>query len=539
MAPKLDVLLEAERRGILPENKKVLLEEARKRGLVPARGGTQVVQMGPGGSMNSMSLEDINAWMRENNTKEKAVSMLPAIGATAATLAAPATGGASGLLAASLLAMAGGTGGRLAENLIRENTGMPGGPQTDTESFTDPLVEGAKMGALELAGGPAAAMLRPGAKALAANPSAQKLLQFSKDQNIPFSPSTIAPTKTARFVESMTNLFPTGKAVTSLYQDRLSKWLMDSRSQVISDLTGISTGGTGKRLIAETGAVKEGLAKGSKEAYGEIVPTIGGEGALIPMDQTHAFLRSLYDSGTVGKNKKLKSLIADFESKLTNPDPNLKPNMMKAEDFAQWQAKISGKARSGDNFGLGDKIWAAVGEDMKAFDAAQSKNLSDIVSQAKLDWKTKAAYEHLTNYFNLATGVGPGGQEVFQTGRFYSLIMQDKNKRTLIKDIGEEAYENLKDFAEMALKVSEETGKRSMSDVSKIFQAGMVGGGGYAAFTNPSLLVPYGMAPIVAWQTMKPRGVFKKWLTEGFNPKKTIETLKVGGRAAIAAGNDE
>ena len=36
MADKIALLLEAERRGILPENKKALLAEARKRGLVPS-----------------------------------------------------------------------------------------------------------------------------------------------------------------------------------------------------------------------------------------------------------------------------------------------------------------------------------------------------------------------------------------------------------------------------------------------------------------------------------------------------------------------
>lgn len=35
MADKIALLLEAERRGILPDNKKALLAEARKRGLVP------------------------------------------------------------------------------------------------------------------------------------------------------------------------------------------------------------------------------------------------------------------------------------------------------------------------------------------------------------------------------------------------------------------------------------------------------------------------------------------------------------------------
>lgn len=39
MTSKVDLLLEAERRGILPENKKPLLEEARRRGLVPGGGG--------------------------------------------------------------------------------------------------------------------------------------------------------------------------------------------------------------------------------------------------------------------------------------------------------------------------------------------------------------------------------------------------------------------------------------------------------------------------------------------------------------------
>ena len=34
MADKIALLLEAERRGILPENKKALLAEARRRGLV-------------------------------------------------------------------------------------------------------------------------------------------------------------------------------------------------------------------------------------------------------------------------------------------------------------------------------------------------------------------------------------------------------------------------------------------------------------------------------------------------------------------------
>lgn len=42
MVDKLELILEAERRGILPENKKALLEEARKRGIVPPADNKQI-----------------------------------------------------------------------------------------------------------------------------------------------------------------------------------------------------------------------------------------------------------------------------------------------------------------------------------------------------------------------------------------------------------------------------------------------------------------------------------------------------------------
>jgi len=47
MADKLELLLEAEKRGILPEDKKGLLDEARKRGLVPASATSSAPATGP------------------------------------------------------------------------------------------------------------------------------------------------------------------------------------------------------------------------------------------------------------------------------------------------------------------------------------------------------------------------------------------------------------------------------------------------------------------------------------------------------------
>lgn len=47
MVDKLELILEAERRGILPESKKALLEEARKRGIVPPADNKQIRSSGP------------------------------------------------------------------------------------------------------------------------------------------------------------------------------------------------------------------------------------------------------------------------------------------------------------------------------------------------------------------------------------------------------------------------------------------------------------------------------------------------------------
>lgn len=580
---------------------------------------------------------------------EFGISMLPAVGATAGTLLGPA-----GLIASPMMAAAGGAGGRLLQNLI--NPTSPDAPKTPLDRFTDPLTEGAKMGAWEVGGGLVGRMLaRPAAAArFAKDPAAQALQKFSETNNLPFSPSTIFPSKTASAAESVINLFPTGKAVTTHYQNKLSDWLLKSRGQVISDLTGIGTVGTGKRLIEATGDVKTGLAKGVKDAYADIIPTInnsgtgdlraygdkifsmsklqqqrealaeritaaqGGAGmkpnvdaisgemkkagvptnewmrlkgetatsfeeklmanyrkrmgkeppvvpgsedrnlprmleranemddmianattvSMIPMTQTDALLRTLIDEGTAKGNKNLESLIADFGKKMKSTDPLLKPTAMDAKDFVEWQAKINRRAKSKDNYGLADKIWEVVNNDLKAFDASEGSALLAAVSGAKLDAKTKFNYDFLSGLFQKSTTTGGSGQEVFKTGQFYDLVMNSENKKKLTQAFGPDVYANLKDYAETALKISQETGKSAMSPIGTVFQTGMVGGGGAAAVMNPTLLVPYGAAPLAAWQIMKPRGVFKKWLTTGLNPEKTGTVLKIGGRAAISGSND-
>jgi hypothetical protein len=101
------------------------------------------------------------------------------------------------------------------------------------------------------------------------------------------------------------------------------------------------------------------------------------------------------------------------------------------------------------------------------------------------------------------------------------------------------------EYAETALKISEEISKRNMSPIGKIWQTGMLGGMGAAGVFKPELLVPYGFSAVAAWRIMQPKSAFKKWLTQGLEaayPKTTKvgkEALKVGGRAVTLGYGEE
>jgi len=476
---------------------------------------------------------DVSSYIEENSGANLALKTLPALGATAATLLGPA-----GIVASPLMATAGGAGGSLLEGLIRRNTGM-GGPQTPTERMTGPLIEGAKQGAAELAFHPlgvlASKMLAPNAAKLAGNPEAQSLLSYTKQNKLPMSPSTILPSKLSSAVEGGINMLPTGKAVTSKYQDRLYQFLLDSRRKVLEELTGAGKTESGK--LAGAVSEKRGeLKTGVRGSYGEIVPEIIKGGGTIALPQTTAYLDSLLQAPAIAKNKRMAGMIEDFKERLLPGQ-----QAMSAQNFDSWQATIGNAAKTlKNNPNLGQDIWKVINGEVEAFDKTGGTALLDAINKAKMDNTTMAKYRTLSGFFEKATTIGQGGQEIFSAGRFYTTIMNERNQATLIRNFGKEGYENLKDYATMALKISEEAGKKGMSPIAKIWQTGLLGGLGAAAVFKPSLVVPYGMSYVAAHMVMKPRGIFKRWLTEGLSLSRPVkETLKIGGRAAIAATDEE
>jgi hypothetical protein len=546
----LEALLEAERRGILPADKAPLLEEARSRGLIP--GGEQAAQSPPpmsffdrvkdvlssgvaaSGAESDMAVAPAQYLNMDNFGRpvaDAAMTSLPVVGATAGGVlgANPLTLTALGPFGPVGGAAIGGAAGKSAENFLRNITGIG----TPTDAVTGPLKTGAEMGAWEMGGGGLLNLLSriasPVARAFSENTVGQGLKNFAEKNDLPFSASTIQPSKMADAAETFVNLFPSGKYVTTKYQADLYKKFLNTRSNVLGELTGNTATMEGRTIQEGIKETKAALKEARDTTYSEIVPAAGGKGQVIELPQTRELIDNILDQPRVIKNDKLSSVLDKFNTESVQG--------LTADKLDKFQRQIWTLTKN--DLSLGADIWKALETDIKAFDESAGKALMDAINSAKGAAKNQIKYDFMSGIFNKSSTIRQG-EEVFQPDKFYSIIMNAKNQQYIKQQFGDDVLKNLQDYAEFARKVSMESSKRTMSDMQKIWQSAMtLGGGAGTVMSSPAIAVPYGMSYAMAHMIMKPRGVFKKWLTEGFTiPEGAKETLKVGGRAAIAGENE-
>ena len=476
--------------------------------------------------------EQVNQYLESVDWKNRLVDTLPAVGATAATVLGGPVGAAGllGLLSSMGLAAGGGAAGKLVGNIIDRARGREGAPGTPMERFTEPLIEGGKMAALEPMGALFSKLIAPNAAAFKASPESQALLKYTQQHGLPMSPSTILPSKTSSLIEGVTNISPLGKMATTQYQNKLNQWLLDSRAQLIGELTGGPLSGN-KKLISSISEARVAKAAATREAYGDIPTVAGGDDVLIPMGKTREYLDRLSQSGLQDNSPGFKRLVAEFDKRTSVSGGG----DMTAREFQDWQSKINTSLNRGGDYRLADKVRGVVDEDLKAFQSSTGKDLITTLAEARLSAADKARFKRISKWFEDTTGTTPGGGDMFQSGKFYRLIHKEENRNYFIREFGEQAYKNLQDYADFALKVTQETAKRVPSIPESILMGGASAASGYASMSNPYLLVPHLTTPLVSLAVMKPRGWFKTWLTKGYAPGPWVTTpLKLGGRLAIS-----
>ena len=433
-----------------------------------------------------------------------ALKTLPAVGATAgALIGSPFVAtGPWGALAPVGGAALGGAAGQSAENYLRNASGIGEQP---TEPVMSPLKTGAEMGAWEMGAGSLLKVLgkmaAPKGKAFAENPEGQKLYKYAKDNDLPFSPSTIQPSKGTQFLENAVNLFPSGKAVTTKYQNDLYRWLLNSRTKFVEDMTGIAGAGEGG-FIKNAGSNQAAVKDSAKKAYRGITEAAGGSETIIPMENTKQYFDSIYDVAP----KKIKELINDFRTRVVSAGEAGGGVGMTAKDFDEFHSVIGKKGS-----GFKDHISSQVNKDIGIFDAAGEKNVLDALNNAGFRWSESKDYAKISGLFQTATKMGQNGEEIFSPSVFYRVVENPANQEYFKKHLSKNAVENMKEYAELVLKIGEETAKRTTSKNLGFIQAGMLGGGMMAnPIAHPTLAIPYGVTPVLAYYMMKPRRVFKQ-----------------------------
>lgn len=467
-----------------------------------------------GNYANNMNLGELNKILIP--WRDAAIKSAPVagamLGASAAMPYAPALGPYAPVAPVLGAAIGGAAGATL---------GNVGSAVTGAGVEQSPARAGMEMGTAEaIPFGPVVSkVLGPAREAFMASPMAQKLVKTGQ----PFSPSTIVKSKLSSLLESATNLIPTGKAVTEAMQNKTYRWLMGERNKFLEGLTG-QTFEDASTFIRQSGSARVAAKEEARGAYSAVVDAAGGGEKVIPMGNTKEYFDSIYEGATPN----IKKIINDFRTRLTTAGEAGAGTGMTARDFDELRYVISKNGK-----GMKDNINAVVNKDLAAFDQAQGAELLQAVKDSNVAWIKSKGFEYVNGLFRSSTKMSPGGQEVFMPNDFYGKVMNPKTQEMIKKNFGNTALENLKDFAEQALKVGEEMSKKEGSTLGNYVRQGMVLGSPFAAIQNPMLLMPYGIAPVLAWRMMSPRSAFKKWLTEGLSTTGATEGLKMGGRAVM------
>lgn len=289
---RMELILEAERRGILPQREAALLAEARKRGLIdaPASDGveTPFSTRARLGSQLGFSPQNTPEQF-QSFSKRNVAKALPFAGGIAASLAVPGSG--FGALALQSLAAAGGaTAGEL-------------GRQTVTDEPLDPikaLERGGEEGFGNLIGGGVLKALGAGASKLFSTrltPEQTLGANFAREQKAPFPLSSAAPGSAGGRTQQILRGTLAGDIRTHKDATKVAQFLNRNVNGVASELA------PGARPTAEAAQKGQAFLRSLfepgetrlRETFDDFAGVVGRD-AQIPRDRTLSAARSALES---------------------------------------------------------------------------------------------------------------------------------------------------------------------------------------------------------------------------------------------------
>jgi hypothetical protein len=507
----MELLLEAERRGILPNDKKMLLEEARNRGIVPKT------------SPKESTLKGLTrTFLREG------LPFAGALGGGAIGLA----GGPAGVVAGAGLGAAGmKAGAQSIEDLLLGQA--PGEqPQTMLQKAGDVAMTGISAAAGE-GGGQVFAkgvekVLAPVAGKVTA--SGRALLDTLNKKNMPVSPDVITDAPLTRWVRKLLDVPGTpGNFAANRQRGKLAKVIMDARNEFIEDTLKMPK--ASREVAAELKAVETA-------AYDDVAKMAGGKETRYAVKNLQEFLNN--DALKLTGSSELKDVLVKARKEIAESG---------TLDFGMIQDLMAKKYK---NFGkLGEEqkwvreaLKSALEKDIAVINEATDnavKFAQDKAKQATINKATANASVYIESLLSKATKYDINtGETTFHPAIFKDTI--DKaipmlKKRLPYGKAGEEKIRLIQKFADEMMGLSTDLSRKAATPKLNMFEKLATGSGalafaGYNPATAAAISVPAGFQAVLANSMMKPNGVVKKWLTTGIKSPLIEEMTRAGAKGA-------
>ena len=419
------LLLEAEKRGILPAEKAVLLGEARKRGLIPS--ASPSVSSTPG-----ISLGEADAGLMSEMAPAR--GLIPAMGMVG--------GGALGsLINPGAGSYYGGVGGAGAGSLLEDYLyGKVGDATTGGEKAINAV---SSMIGAGIGGGAMAPKPVP--------PEWQTLAVAAKDRGLPLSLQAITGGQRGNVLEGAANLTLAGKFRAESSLAKTQDMLMGVRGKILEEIAEVPGVTAGKRMV-ELGAMKkEVMHPKTKGAYQLLQDELAGEVVEVPKLEA-AIEKGLKKIPVNPQNEKaighLQAVLADIRAKGGAIDGG------DLYDFQSMVTRTYGKKFQGT---VVDPIVDSISADLTAFSVARkfTEDTGKIYLNARNIARNEHGFDTVYRILNKSSKLDPAtSKEVFYVGTLESEL--NRSKPAIFKAFG-----------------AEKGGKiiRQMEDIAELFKA--------------------------------------------------------------------
>lgn len=535
------LLLEAEKRGILPAEKVSILAEARKRGLVP--GGQQADA--PSLPQTPISFEGYPGPEAAADMPQTDIvpprGVLPTLGSLGAGGAALAL--TKNPTAGYVANVAGAGAGSVLEDMLH---GEPSKEEMAKRAMGSAIFAGIAPGV----GAAAERIAMPGAGKITAE--ARAAYDYARKNNLPVDVSEISPSWITSLFSG--DLFAAGRYKTKQYAKTANDYLVGFRSKILQALTGAEETAS-IPLAAVPGKVKPALKLKTREAYEEplriVKEQMGDVDAVVRLENTRRLAGEMLGDVRI-QNAKANRGMASPKDWITNFLKNTDKGGGKYSDVHKLQSEINRVFYRATPEG-GSPLLTSLADDLVKWDASVGQQLNDAYSLARAASKNEKLFDSVYSVLRASTKVDRDSGAEMLNGVLLKSRMQTPMKglggmtpeKNIIEKLGkEEGQKVIDDLYAIADYATYTRGLRAKEGMPILDPTTLISGGaGPAAgsmlnMAGPvaGIAVPQGSSLAFTVMLTGPgkKGFLRNWLLKDSHP-----ALKMGTRMGVQFGAEQ